>query len=422
MKIRFKERFQFHSSTTALRSNPSRFAQALLTSKTKKPRQIAALLVLAAGFASSSAVGESRPTVGMKVVTPDENTNARAYWTPERRAKAKPMKLAIADRSQGTGVANTPISRGPQVFVEGKGPEVDLVPDYSGPAVSASDRAARTETQVQSEFSYVYPFSTYYNADYSKFPGITMGRLAFTLDGVDYFCTASVIRPHTLVTARQCIYDVSTNTWATNIIFYPGYNNGRIDTAIGGGVWSTVFAEAFVNQGWNYDLGLIALHDENGTGCAGDSGTSPIEHYTGYLGYTYNGDYSQRQWAVFGYPGVTNPQNGNPFNGKWPIRSDAATGHVNDDIGGDFLNTVEIGSDQTPGANGGPWIIGYNPSGKQTVTFGSNNTVGTHGAGNYANSVTSFTFADHPLAINGPEFDDYNFFSLLTFYNNLSCN
>jgi hypothetical protein len=169
------------------------------------------------------------------------------------------------------------------------------------------------------------------------------------------------------------------------------------------------------------------MHDANGRGCNGDSGTHPIEYYTGYSGYTYNGNYAQRQWAVFGYPGETNPADGNPFNGNWEIRSDAATGNVNDNIGGIYTNTIEIGSDQTGGASGGPWILGYNPGTTATPTFrfGANNTfvAGTHGDGNYANSVNSFKFTTpaHPLAINGPEFDGSNFLDLLNAYNKRAC-
>jgi hypothetical protein len=77
------------------------------------------------------------------------------------------------------------------------------------------------------------------------------------------------------------------------------------------------------------------------------------------------------------------------FNGKFLIRSDAATGHVNDDIGGAYTNTVEVGSDQTGGTSGGPWLIGYNPGTVATFKFGANSLFGSNN-GNFVNSVNSF--------------------------------
>ena len=41
----------------------------------------------------------------------------------------------------------------------------------------------------------------------------------------DFVCSASVIRPHLLVTAAHCLLD--GGTWATNVVFYRGYHNGR---------------------------------------------------------------------------------------------------------------------------------------------------------------------------------------------------
>jgi V8-like Glu-specific endopeptidase len=372
-------------------------------------------------------MAQDRPTVGKSpALTADETANVAAYWTVDRLSHAKPMELLKADRPQGSGAATEAISHGAQGFAEGMRPEVSLPDSFTGPYMGAPETES-TEAQPQG-FSYVYPYSTYYNAAFASYPSKTVGRLFFTLEGNNYSCSASVIRPHTLVTARHCTFDYNTGTFGSNWAFYPDLNNGKADTAIGGGVWFAEFAYTWVSgaAGFNYDIAFLAMHDANGTGCHGDSGTQPIEHYTGYLGYTYNGSYDQRQWTVLGYPAETNGDDGNPFNGNWEIRTEASTGNVNDNIGGNFTNTVEIGSDQTGGTSGGPWIIGYNPGGPKNFTYGSNNTFvfGTHNDGNYANSVNSFKFTspEHGLAINGPEFNDYNFLNLLTGYNGVVCN
>jgi V8-like Glu-specific endopeptidase len=403
---------------------------ASLTIKAKRPWRVTMLVLLAGAFASLSALAQEHPTAGSSdaAVTAEDSAAVLAYWTPERLSNAKPMPLVEADMSVGTGVASAPTSQEPQVFVEGQRPEINTPPSFNGPYIGAAQ--AENPGSIASQplaFSYVYPFSTYYNNSYAGYPSKTIGRLFFTLEGSDYSCSASVIRAHTLVTARHCVFDYSTGKFGSNWVFYPDYNNGKADTSIGTGTWTAEFAFTWTTgaAGMNYDIGLLALHDENGKGCHGDTGTNPIEHYTGYLGYTTGGDFSQRQWAVFGYPGETNTTDGNPFNGNWEIRTDAATGNVNDSIGGIYTNTIEIGSDMTGGASGGPWIIGYNPGGSSTFTYGSNNTykANTHNDGNFANSVNSFKFTSpsHPLAINGPEFDGYNFSNLLTAYNKHSC-
>ena len=395
-------------------------------SRSARSYQVAFLLLGA--LAASTALAQDKPVNrGSDEVQVEDSAAVLAYWTPDRLSNAKPMDLLEADISMGDGVAAAAANVEPQVFVEGQRPTVNVPARFDGPFIGAAEKPAPLESEMTA-FTYVYPFSTYYNNDFNVYPSNTIGRLFFTLEGTDFSCSASVIHPHTLVTARHCVFDYSTGKFGSNFAFYPDLNNGKADTAIGTGVWTANFAYTWTSgaAGMNYDIGLLALHDEDGKGCHGDTGTHPIEYYVGYLGYTYGGNFSQRQWAVFGYPAETNSTDGNAFNGNWEIRTDAATGNVNDNIGGIYTNTIEIGSDQTGGASGGPWIIGYNAGNKTTFTYGSNNTyvANTHGDGNFVNSVNSFKFTSpsHPLAINGPEFDGYNFLNLLNDYEKHACN
>jgi hypothetical protein len=217
------------------------------------------------------------------------------------------------------------------------------------------------------------------------------------------------------------VYDYSTGVWATNEVFYPAWTAGKPSTKYGAWVYRVLATWVSGAHGFNYDLGFIQLADKAGYGCNGSSGTPPIEAYTGFLGWAYGGSYAQRQWTIVGFP-AQKAADGAPFDGKFLIRTDAATGHINDDIGGDFTNTVEVGSNQTGGTSGGPWIIGYNPAAKAKVKYSGNNLFGSP-SGNWANGVNSFKFTSpsHPLAINGPEFFDYNFYNLLVFAQGLAC-
>src|SRR6266480_4731066 len=49
-------------------------------------------------------------------------------------------------------------------------------------------------------------------------------------DGSADCCTASVIRTdngNIAITAAHCLYDFNTQTWNSQVYFYPGYNNGQ---------------------------------------------------------------------------------------------------------------------------------------------------------------------------------------------------
>lgn len=373
--------------------------------------------LMAAAFAQNKPVAG---TIKHNGFSPDETASVLAYWTTDRMASAQAMPLLDAD-ARNVGEAQAPVKHGPQGFAEGQRPTMSLPAD---PAQQLLNFLEQDNQQSQSpQFTYTYPFTTYADPDFAKYPEQTVGTLFFSLEGGNYRCSASVIGPHTLVTARHCVYDYNTGVWASNEVFYPGWTGGKANTKFGKAwVWRTAATWTSGASGFNYDIAFIQLADHAGFGCNGSSGTPPVESYTGYLGYTWNGDFSQRQWTVLGFPAETNPADGTPFDGKFLIRSDTATGNVNDNIGGSFTNTVEVGSDQTGGTSGGPWLIGYNPGTSKTFKYGGNSLFGSNN-GNYANSVNSFKFTNpsHPLAINGPEFDDYNFINLYNFYNTLSC-
>ncbi len=379
-------------------------------------------VVLAALLIAVSAFAQNAPTPGTAQrapLSPQETAAILSYWTPEQLASARPMDLLAADRAN-PGQPQALVPQGPLGAAEGALPVLNPAnPVDDASAIHYPDAGAQSALPL--DFTYAYPFNTYADPNNLKFPLVTVGTLFFTMGGYNYRCSASVIRPHTLITARHCVYDYDTGTWATNVMFYPGWNAGKPSLKYGSWVYRTLATWVSGAGGYNYDIGFVQLADKAGYGCNGSSGTPPVEFYTGYLGYTWNGSYTNRQWTIVGFPAVK-AANGAPYDGKFLIRTDAATGHINDDIGGDFTNTVEVGSDQTGGTSGGPWIIGHNPAVTAKRKYSGNNLLGSP-SGNYANGVNSFKFTSpsHPLAINGPEFFDYNFKTLLDFAVGLTC-
>jgi hypothetical protein len=312
------------------------------------------------------------------------------YWTEERMKGAIPREMGRVEPGQEAAAAPAP---SPEASVEPMG------------------------------YAYPYPFTRYnvFRAFYyqttpgyppmSIFPFKTVGKLFFTLGATDYVCSASVIRPHLLLTARHCVFDYDSGLWATNTVFYPAYvpyvwpvppypcNKGNY---LLGCAWNARLLATWVSgsPGYQYDIGFIQLYDHSGT--PGSCNAYPsIDDYTGYLGWSYGGGYSSIHWDEFGYPQAS------PFTGNYMVESESSTGAL--DVFGE-LNTVEVGNDMTGGSSGGPWI--KNLSAGSTSSFN-----------NYANGLNSYRWIvpDHSLAMNGPQFLQNNFGSLYNFVMSIPC-
>jgi len=354
-----------------------------------------------------------------------------AYWTTARRAAAVARDTAIDPRSfvnvdiapaslpktapvvspgappaAGVSIKAMALEQGRELDAFDAGREQSLRTDSTNEA--ATEPTAAGIGIGETGFTYPQPF-TRFNvlADLYKsggklmtYPYITVGKLFFTLGNSNYVCSASVVRPHLVVTARHCIFNYihpSGGAFARNVVFYPGYYYGP-NAALGGG-WVARRLATWVGNAPNfrYDIGFVQLFDNDQRGCGGSAGGRPIERYTGYLGYAYGGDYSKRQFNEFGYPAAA------PFGGSAMVETEAATGELNT-FG--MADTVETGSDMTGGSSGGPWMIGFAP-----------------GGGGYVNGLNSFKWVvpDHANAMNSPQFHDYNFYQLLKYALGLAC-
>jgi V8-like Glu-specific endopeptidase len=378
-------------------------------------------------FAQEPAKAGSSATAVSK--TESEARSVSNYWTEERMAAAKPMPLPKVERGSIQPDSLQKLAPEPMKFGPGGRPTIQLqseelaspeaaatrFPLDRGEAAEGSDEAVSPET---TPFSYELPFNDYRTGINNEYPYSTVGKLFFTIPqgasepAGDYVCSGSVaLNNHTVLTARHCMYDISTHKWYGNWTFYPGWNNGS-NSALGGG-WKVNFAYTWTSNGsgptWYWDIGFLSMHDSTGTGCGGDKG-KVIGNYTGWLGWTYGGDYTQRQWNIFGYPQAS------PFEGNYLYQDNGATGIVNP-LGNTGI--VEVGNPQTGGTSGGPWMIGFNPNDGKTPTPNNN----TFNGFNLANGVNSFQWTNpsEPLAINGPEFNSNNFETLYTDYGKLAC-
>ena len=315
------------------------------------------------------------------------------YWTQDKRDKAIPREAEV----NVTSVSGAPVAS--SVIAE---PEPAVVNDGWAPKA----RVGR-DLPIASPMAWgTYPFPyTRYKTSLLKntYPESTVGKLFFTMSGINYVCSASVIGAHLLITARHCVYDYGSGAWATNVVFYPGYDSGKANTRLGpsnGWLGRQNYTWVSGASGWQYDIGFIQVFNQNRTGCAAQSGNPTVASYTGTLGYKYGGSYDARQFDIFGYPQAS------PFSGKFPYQCETSTGSLN--TFGE-TNTFEVGCDMTGGSSGGPWLDTYK--------------LNESGAMNYVTSVTSFkwTSPSRPQSLNGPQFMTGNFYNLLVGANSLAC-
>ena len=366
------------------------------------------LAVAALAFWPGGAVAGG-PQISVHMIQTQALSSVSDYWTPERRAAALPRDMfisgALAPVSKTT-FPSEPVRTAPGALPQLKMTSTATGAPETGPGQDQADNPAPNldETAALASGQYPYAFSrnnvntSLYKGSGAKFPYTAVGKLFFTLFGVNYVCSASVIRPHVLLTARHCVYDYASKQWAVNVVFYPGYYNGT-NSALGAWYAKALITHTSGADGWDYDIGLIQTYNKKRTGCKATSSNKQIESYTGYLGYKYGGTYANRQFTDLGYPQAW------PFTGKVMVQCSAKTGAVNSR---GVTNTVEIGCDQTGGCSGGPWL--------NNLAAGS-----AASSKNQATSVNSFRWSDRPLAINGPQFMTNNFYKLLQKATSLAC-
>lgn len=369
--------------------------------------------------APAFAQNQNHPAAGGIRADEAAAAHSESAWTIDRLANAKPMPLPRVDPAAVPKSGNAPVTNGPQGFLPAGRPKVPPATDIEQTErfnMLNHEDGSGPEAETTG-FTYEMPFTNYRPPVLNAYPYSTVGKLFFyvppgaSISSGDYVCSASVAaNTHTILTARHCVFDYSTGTWYQNWVFYPAYNDGPNAVYHNGYNWRYVYTWTSGASGYDYDIAFIQLFDAGGSGCGGSTGSHSVGHYTGWLGSTWNGDFSQRQWDVFGYPQAS------PFDGNYQYQDEAATGTLNP-FG--TTNVVEIGNPQTDGTSGGPWVIGLDPL-AATDPSPTNNTVS---GGNFANSVNSFKWTNpsQPLAINGPAFMTYNFLNLYNGYNAHPC-
>jgi V8-like Glu-specific endopeptidase len=243
-----------------------------------------------------------------------------------------------------------------------------------GPANPVSNNAgASPQSQCYQCF---IPFTRYdYFARYRSYPVSTIAKIFFTNDGGNYVCSGSVIGDHTVWTAGHCTSNTDgTHQFDSSMLVCPSYNAG-VNPAVG--CWSAssfATSTAWLNTGsFENDLGAAVMNNCGTVHC------QSIGSYTGHLGFAWNWSEDQN-WYAFGYPQAA------PFDGNYIVLSNSEFGYEDSDGNNQgAANSMAMGSDQTGGSSGGPWVWQF-------------------GTGNYVNGHNDWKWSNLPNAMNSPYF------------------
>lgn len=198
----------------------------------------------------------------------------------------------------------------------------------------------------------------------------TTGKVLFTMGGVDYVCSGSVVNDSSSVdrslvlTAGHCVYDEGGTGFATNWMFVPNYEDGgSILTNNDGshtftcdttpyGCWTASWlvttsawaAGAGSLAGFNndYAFAVVGVGGKTGLAQLDGIGSNPIAF----------GQPRPAQVYAFGYPQAS------PYDGQ------KLTYCAGKDIADTWGGTTDYGlnCNMTGGSSGGPWFINFNSS------------------------------------------------------------
>jgi len=308
-------------------------------------------------------------------------TDNAGYWTRERMMHAKPapvptmtgapedMLMLNQDGKSGQGDGESETVDG----MEGDSASVLL----SGDEADAMAMAGAIDLQAGDieTLSHVPPHVTGYVplSYYPYHPWRTIGKVFFSSGPYNYVCSGSSVGGRAVLTAGHCVSN-GGGGWYSNWRFAPRYMNGSSPD----GIWSASFLSTFT--AWHTTANLCR---DVGFAITNNQGGLKLSQKVGYLGFAWN--YSQYQnFNMFGYPAAY------PWNGQYMVHTQASTAQLASP-NGCTPYVKGIGTTQTGGTSGGPWLLNYAPF--------------TVGNVNHANGVNSFIYTAHPNVLYSPHFD-----------------
>lgn len=305
----------------------------------------AALLALGGGSeaTASPSMSPATDTSAVGSTTPSDATTAD-YWTPERMKNAVSGDVLVTkalSRAQAAGgLAALPVS--PEQVFSGLGRALTIEGQKATGAAAPAPAVDRKANAGESPVSHI-------------------GKVFFTLGGVNYVCSGNSVtsaNQSTVSTAGHCLNE-GPGAYAGNFTFVPAYHDGAAPY----GKWTakSLYATSQWSSSGNiqYDTGFAVMNTLDGQKLADVVGASGVQ-FNAARGLAY---------TSFGYPAAS------PFTGESLA---SCSGTAASDPNNPQYNTQGIPCNMTGGSSGGPWFSGSTTSGYQNSVnsygYGSNST------------------------------------------------
>ena len=330
-------------------------------------------------FAQQSQIEEQGQTVTITLPAKGSQTDGGIDYG---NAKPVPLPAALTQPPSALDtILNNPApnplfqqsGRSPGKAGNGKRSPVQLVPSIQlDEATSNLDEVTPQEYGTSNQVYTTSQASASGNSTTDYYPYRAAGKLFFKIGSSSYLCSASLIKRGVVVTAAHCVAAFGNQQFYSNWQYVPAYRNGTAPY----GVWNVVSATIKTSY---YNGTDPCASGASGVVCQNDIAVLTLVPQssvyagtrTGWFGYGWNG-YSfnpsnQALISQLGYPVA--------LDGGLLMERTDSQGYVAPSLAS---NTV-IGSLQTGGSSGGPWLVnlGMPPSlsGTGFGTAAAHNTV-----------------------------------------------
>ena len=338
----------------------------------------------------------------------------------------RPSRMHLSSAPSGPMRERLPLTR-EDVTVIGGGPgSTSVITDKSG-ASGLSDKESRAFGSATEKWPYttarvaVEQLGTstiIKNTPVSSRPYRLTGKLEMRFGTSWFVCTASLIKKSVLITAAHCVHDFGLGDpgFADEVLWYPA-NTSDPDTTAGGPFGKFTAIEWRVPSTY-FDGTDTCEAGASGVVCNNDLATVVLAPRSGVTaqttlgstyGYAWNG-FSSIKSPVFGNATVSAiTQLGYPAAFDLGFQMQRTTSFGKTIIGtgsnGKVLKQTQLGSAQTGGSSGGPWLVNF---GTRPVIDATEASLGSASLSNIVVGVTSWGFTAVGANVQGSSFFGQN--------------